>query len=89
MMMTAGASIEMMSASLVKEAEASTTVGPPVVVGAARIDEAAARGVIGARVIMAQGIERSGASTPPQSPRLSPAMRTRDLPGSPNPLGGA
>jgi iron complex outermembrane receptor protein len=73
------------SMSFVHAAETPPTVGPPVVVTATRIDESASHYLIGARVITAQDIARSGASTLWELLRGSPDIRTRDLPGSPNP----
>lgn len=72
------------AASLVHAAERPLTVGPPVVVTDTRIEGLASR-LIGARVITARDIERSGASTLSELLRSLPEVRTRDLPGSPNP----
>jgi iron complex outermembrane receptor protein len=50
-----------------------------------RIDESPAHYMIGAKVITARDIERSGASSLSDLLRSSPEVRTRELPGSPNP----
>ena len=68
------------SMTFVHAAEIPPTVGPPVVVTATRIDESASHYLIGARVITAQDIARSGASTLWELLRGSPDIRTRDLP---------
>ena len=60
------------------------TRAPPVIVTDTRIEESAAR-LVGARVISARDIERSGVSTLSELLRSSPEVRTRTLPGSPNP----
>lgn len=66
-------------------AERPLTVGPPVIVTGTRIDESASHNLIGARVITARDIERSGASSLSELLRSSFEIRTRNLPGSPNP----
>ncbi|MGQ0522481.1 MAG: TonB-dependent receptor [Betaproteobacteria bacterium] len=65
-------------------AETPITRAPPVIVTDTRIDESAAR-MVGARLITAREIERSGASTLSELLRSSFEVRTRNLPGSPNP----
>lgn len=68
----------------VRAADNAPTIGPPVIVTDTRIYESTSR-LIGARVITARDIERSGAATLSDLLRSSPEVRTRDLPGSPNP----
>ncbi|MGQ0749182.1 MAG: TonB-dependent receptor [Betaproteobacteria bacterium] len=65
-------------------ADPPVTRAPPVIVTDTRIEESAAR-LVGARVITARDIERSGASTLSELLRSSFEVRTRNLPGSPNP----
>ena len=66
-------------------AERPLTVGPPVVVIGSRIDDSAPQQLVGARVITARDIERSSASSVSELLRSSSEVRTRNLPGSPNP----
>src|SRR5262245_31028025 len=61
------------------------TIGPPIVVTATRAPEVALRVPIGSRIISAQDIARSGASTLQDLLRTSPDLRTLDRSGSPNP----
>lgn len=67
------------------EAADSPFVAPAVVVTDTRLGESAVGRIVGARVITRRDIERSGASTLPELLRGSSAVRTRELPGSPNP----
>ena len=77
--------IAIVSGSFLHAAEELPAVGLPVVVTATRLDESAARHLVGARVITAQDIERSRASTLSGLLRHSSEVRARDLAGSPNP----
>jgi iron complex outermembrane recepter protein len=74
------------SAPIVYAAESITHTGPPVTVTATRIDDAALRHLIGARVITADDIARSRATTLPELLQSIPQMRRRELPNSPNTL---
>lgn len=65
-------------------ADTPVTRAPPVIVTDTRIEESSMH-LVGARVITAREIERSGASTLSELLRSSPEVRTRNLPGSPNP----
>lgn len=65
-------------------AETPLTRTPPVIVTDTRI-EASSTPLVGARVITARDIERSGAATLSELLRSSRDVRTRNLPGSPNP----
>jgi iron complex outermembrane receptor protein len=71
------------AAASVIAAERPLTVGPPVIVIGARISDSLP--LIGARVITANDIARSGASSLSELLRSSGEVRTRNLPGSPNP----
>src|SRR5688572_12688122 len=77
--------IAIVSGSSPRAAEDAPTARPSVIVTAPRLDESAARYLIGARVITAQDIERSRASSLSGLLRHSSEVRARDLPGSPNP----
>src|SRR5262249_22977861 len=66
-------------------ADVPVTVGSPVLVTATRAPEVALRLPVGARIITAQDIQSSGASTLWDLLRTSPDLRTLDRSGSPNP----
>lgn len=69
------------SGELAYSAETTLATGAPVTVTATRIHD-----LVGARVITAQDIERSRASSVSQLLQSLPEIRTRELQGSPNPL---
>lgn len=69
----------------VHAAEPAATVGPPVVVTATRVNEPPQHYPAGTRVITARDIGRSGATSLSQLLQSLPDIRTRELPGSPNP----
>jgi iron complex outermembrane receptor protein len=78
------AGIAAASVAAVHAAGTAVTAAPPVVVTATRVDESAARYVIGARIVTARDIERSGAPNLSEFLRSLPKLRARELPGSPN-----
>jgi outer membrane cobalamin receptor len=78
------AGIAIAPASLALAPGTPVTIVETVIVTATRLDHSASRNLIGVRVITAQDIERSRASTLPEFLRSLPDLRIRDLPGSPN-----
>ena len=77
--------VGLFATAFARAAEPSITVGPPVVVTGTRIDKSPPYHLIGARALTAREIERSGATTLSELLRDSFELRTRNLPGSPNP----
>lgn len=74
----------MMAVLVARASESMVPIAPPVTVTATRIDDAAVAHLIGARVITAQEIARSRASTLPELLQSLPGIHRRELPGSPN-----
>jgi signal transduction histidine kinase len=65
-------------------AESAISRAPPVTITATRIEESTPRQLIGVRVITAEDIERSRASTLPELLQSLPGIRRRESPGTPN-----
>jgi iron complex outermembrane recepter protein len=75
-----------MSAAMAHAAETALPTTPPVTVTATRIDDVASRHLIGGRVVTADDIARSRATTLPELLQSIPELRRRELPNSPNTL---